>query len=431
MLHKQTPPSSLPGPEDIHRAVLPNGMVVLSRQNFNSPSVVISGYLLAGSLFDPEQKLGLADFTASALLRGSQERDFQQIFEALESCGASLSVGAGMQSAGFNGRCLAEDLPLLLDLFADAILRPDFPAGQVEKLRAQRLTGLAIRAQDTADMAGLTFDKIIYEGHPYARPEDGWPETIRAISRDDLAGFHRDHYGPRGMVISIVGAVDAPQALGEVARVLGDWRNPRQPADPVLPPLQPLVHETSRRVVIPGKSQCDLVIGAAGPRRLDPEYFPAALGNSALGQFGMMGRIGEVVREKAGLAYYAGSSLNAGIGPGSWEISAGVNPSNVGKAIDLIRRELREFHHKGITADELADNQANFIGRLPLSLESNGGVAGALLNIERYGLGMDFYRRYPDLVRAVTTGQVRQAARKFLDPERLALAVAGPGEAGS
>jgi len=422
----ETPKSSLPGPEDIHRQVLANGIVVMCRSNFNSPSVVISGYTQSGSLFDSDEKLGLSDFTARALMRGTEKRDFQQIFDDLEACGANLGFSSGAQTTGFSGRSLAEDLPLLMDLLAEAIRMPVFPKAQVEKLRAQLLTGLAIRAQDTSDMASLTFDQIVYEGHPYARPEDGWPETIQAIGRDNLAKFHQKHMGPRDMVIVVVGAVEGDRAVAEVERVLGDWQNPRQPEKPVLPPLKPLVQNVTRKITIPGKFQSDLVIGASGPKRLDPEYMPVSLGNSILGQFGMMGRVGEVVREKAGLAYYAYSSLNAGVGPGSWDVAAGVNPDNVEKATALIRKEIARFVEKGVTADELADSQANYVGRLPLSLESNAGVANALLGIERYDLGLDYYRRYPDLVRAVTPKQVMEASRKFLHPDRLAIAIAGP-----
>ncbi len=108
------------------------------------------------------------------------------------------------------------------------------------------------------------------------------------------------------------------------------------------------------------------------------------------------------MREKSGLAYYAHSMLNAGIGPGTWVVSAGVNPKNVEKTIDLVTKELRRFVEKGIRAEELADSQSNFIGRLPLALESNAGMANAMLNIERYDLGLDYYQRYPDLVGAVT-----------------------------
>jgi zinc protease len=417
--------NSLPGSDDITRILLPNGITLLIRTNFNSPSVVIGGYLPCGSLFDPDEKLGLADFTASALLRGSQKRSFQEIFEELESAGANLSFSAGGHTAGFNGRCLVEDLPALFDLLGDALRRPVFPGEQVERLRDLFLTGLAIRAQDTAEMASLTFDQIVFRDHPYARPDDGWPETIRAITRDDLVHFHRTHYGPRGLVIAAVGAVE-PGLISELAeKMLGNWNNLSQPDLPPLPELKPLQKSITRKFKITGKAQSDLVIGTSGPRRKDPEFMPASLGNSVLGQFGMGGRISEVVREQSGLAYYASSSLSAGIGPGSWDVSAGVNPRNVSKARDLIIREITRFVEKGVTPEELADSQSNFIGRLPLSLESNAGVVNALLNIKRFELGLDYYRDYADYVRKVTPESVREVASRYLHPDKLAIAIAG------
>jgi zinc protease len=295
----------------------------------------------------------------------------------------------------------------------------------VERLRAQSLTGLSIRAQDTAEMASLTFDQIVFEGHPYARPDDGWPETIKAIKRNDLERFHHIHYGPHGLVLAIVGSVDPKTIATQVGKELGDWTNTSQPEIPLLPALKRLKRIVTRKVKIPGKSQSDLVIGTSGPRRKDPEFMPASLGNSVLGQFGMAGRIGEVVREKSGLAYYASSSLSAGIGPGSWDVSAGVNPGNILKARDLICKEIERFVEKGVTIDELSDSQSNFIGRLPLSLESNAGVVNALLNIERFDLGLDYYRRYPNLVQSVTPEEVLSAAKKYLHPDKLAIAIAG------
>ncbi len=420
--------SSLPGPDDTTRVTLENGIIVLARPNFNSPSVVVNGYLANGSLFDPDGKLGLAHFTALALMRGTASRSFQQIYDALESAGASLGFGAGMHTTSFSSRALAEDLPLLLRLLKEAVQQPAFPPDHIERLRAQLLTGLAIRAQDTGDMASLAFDRLVFAGHPYSRPEDGYTETLQAIPREDLVEYHHTHYGPRGMVIAVVGAVAPEEAVDLVKRTLGDWANPTQPDLPALPALDPIHDTATQQVIIPGKSQADLVMGSQGPSRRSPDYMAASLGNNILGQFGMMGRIGDVVREQSGLAYYAYTSLNSGQGPGSWEVSAGINPANLQKTIDLVRAEITRFVDEPVTREELSDSQANFIGRLPISLESNSGVAGALLNLERYNLGLDYYRRYPDLVRTVTPDDVLEVARKYLRPDRLAIASAGPFE---
>jgi zinc protease len=420
------PLNSLPGPNDIYREVLPNGITVLSRSNFNSPSVVVGGFFEAGALFDSDEKLGLAEYTVLSLMRGTKKRSFDEVYNALESVGASLGFNTGVHKSGFNGRALAEDLPLLLDLLCEALTMPVFPKSEVEKLRAQLLTGLAIRAEDTADMASMVFDNILFKGHPYSRPEDGFPETIKKIKRGDLVKFHHEHYGPRGLVIAIVGGIEPEAAARQVRRALGGWQVKGQEVTPPLPPLKPLKKTVSKHHRIAGKSQSDLIIGTNGPMRRDPEFMSASIGNNILGQFGMMGRIGDVVREKSGLAYYAYSSLNAGLGPGSWEVNAGVNPQNVKKASELIQDELKRFVQEGVTADELADTKANFVGRLPLSLESNGGVANALLNIERHELGLDYYHRYQDLVHGVTAEDVLTTARKFIDPNRLVIAAAGP-----
>jgi zinc protease len=422
---------SLPGPDDIIRRELPNGIIILVRPNISSLSVVVNGYLSAGAIFEPDDKLGLAGFTSLALMRGTAQRDFQQIYEALEANGASLGLDGGTHSVGFYGHALAEDLDLLTGILAETIRQPVFPADQVERLRDQLLTSLAIRAQDTAEIASLAFDELVYAGHPYSRPEDGYPDTIRAITRQDLVSFHDKHFGPYRMVISIVGGVNPERAVDSVTRFLGDWENPAQPEAPELPALKPLGETISRRVNIPGKSEADIVMGVAGPPRRSPDFLAASLGNNILGQFGMYGRIGESVRERSGLAYHASSSLSGGIGPGPWLFIAGVDPNNLDKAIALMRQEITRYINESVTSEELADSQANYIGRLPLSLESNGGVAAALLNLERYGLGLDYYLRYPDLIKAITPAEILETAQRYLHPDRLAIATAGSFETSS
>jgi zinc protease len=422
----KTSSRSLPGPDNIVRHELSNGIILLTRSIFNSPSVVVNGYLNAGSLYDQDAKLGLAGFTAGALMRGTEQRSYDEIYEALESAGASLHISGGTHTTGFGSNALAEDLDLLLEILSAAIRQPIFPPEQIELLRARLLTSLAIRAQDTREMSAMTFDQIVYPGHPYARPEDGYPETIQAITREDLVEFHRLHYGPQGMVISIVGAVEPGEVIDKVERLLGDWKNPQQPAVIKLPtnphPDEPLIRKTD----IPGKFQADLVIGVIGPERRSPDYLASALGNNILGVFGMMGRVGEMVRERAGLAYYAYSNLSGGMGPGPWYISAGVDPQNVEKALELIRQEIKRFASQLVADDELADSQSNFIGRLPLSLESNSGMASAMLNLERYDLGLDYYRRYPDLVQAVTREDILEIARRYWIQDQVGVGIAGP-----
>lgn len=417
---------SLPGPENVTRIVLPNGITVLVRSNFNNPSVNLHGYLYTGSIFDPREKQGLAAFTAGMLMRGTSQRSFNQIFDTLESSGASLSFGGNIHTTTFNGKALSEDLPTLVTLLEEVLTDPVFPADHLERFRAQLLTGLAMRGQDTAEMASLTFDEILFNGHPYSLAEDGYIETVQNITRADLVRYHQECFGPRGMVITLVGAVEANQVQDLLMEKLAFWQNPAQKLQPELPPLEPMKETIRRTVQIPGKSQADIVMGCGAPLRNSPDFMPASLGNNILGVFGMMGRIGDVVREQAGLAYYAYTSLNTGIGPGSWEVSAGVNPANIDKAIDLSQAEIRRFLREPVSAEELSESQENYIGRLPLSLESNGGVAGALLSIERYQLGLDYYQRYENMVRSITREDILRVANQYLNPDLLAIAIARP-----
>ncbi len=417
--------NSVPGPQDIQRKVLKNGITLLVRSNFNSSSVVLSGILGAGSLNDPATKLGLAHFCSIALMRGTQNADFQTIFERLESAGATLGFGASVHNTSVGARALAEDLPLLIDTLADCVRFPIFPELYFERLKKQLLTGLGIRAQDTADMASLTFDKLLFPNHPYGSPEDGYPETIAAITRQDLVDFHAQQFNPRNLVLVVVGAVDVGKVSDLVEGALGDWVNPTLATTPSFPQLSAPQGELREHVSIAGKSQADIVMGTLGPKRLAPEYLAASLGNNILGQFGMMGRIGDAVREKAGLAYYASTSVNSWIDGGSWEVSAGVNPANIDKAIGLIIEELERFRTEPVLQSELEDSQANYIGRLPLSLESNSGVANSILNLERFNLGLDYLQRYPTLVKEVTPRQILDAAQKYIDPHKLVIVSAG------
>jgi len=417
---------SIPGPEDILRRELPNGIVVLVRENHASPSVVVSGYLRVGSYDETAEQAGLAAFTASALSRGTTHRSFDRIYEEVESVGASFGVSAGVHHTGFGAKSLAEDLPLILDVLADVLRNPTFPSEEVEKLRGEILTNLEERAHDTRRMAALTFRELAYpQGHPYGRSRIGYPETVSALTRDDLVAFYQDGYGPQGMVVAVVGAVEADRAVEQVEAAFGDWEGTTYPRDPLPPVSAP---ETIRRrfVPIPDKTQSDIVLGYPGPARTDPAFLDALLCNTVLGVFGMMGRLGERVRDEQGLAYYSYSRIEGGHGPGPWTVVAGVNPANVERALDSIRTELRRIREEPVSPDELSDSQAFLVGSLPLRLETNEGVARAILEMEQYDLGLDYLQRFADMIREITPERVLAAAQRWLDPDAYVLAIAGP-----
>jgi zinc protease len=418
---------SLPGSHNITHVVLDNGITILAYENDAAQSVVIAGSLRAGSLYEPRNKSGLASITAGSLMRGTQNRDFDTINASLEDIGADVDVGGGIHSTSFNGKALAEDLPVLIDILNDVLRYPTFPEAQVERLRGEILTGLQYRQHDTRYRANRAFRENLYpDDHPYHRSTRGTLETIPDIAVQDMRAFHQKHYGPDGMIVVVVGAVNPSEAVAIVRSRLGDWQRTDQPPKLGLPDVPPPKAILRSSVHVPGKSQSDIILGVAGPSRYADDYRAATLANSILGQFGMMGRIGDEVREKRGLAYYAYSSVEGGQGPGSWNVSAGVNPANVDEAITAIHAEIHRIIQEPVSDEELDDNKSYFTGHLPLQLESNEGIAASLLNIATYDLELDYLLTLRDKINALTRDDLLAAVQHYWKSDAFVVSVAGP-----
>jgi len=418
----------LPGPESIRRTQTKNGITVLTFPNIHTRSVYLIGMMESGSAHEPREKLGLAHFTAGMLTRGTQKRPFSEFHTMMEEKGANLGFTCSTRHTSFSGRALAEDADLLIDLAADGLIRPAFEEQYVERLRGQLLASLAIREQDTSENVSMVFDRLLFPGHPFGDPVDGFPETIRDITREDMMAFHDRYYSPRGMIIAAAGGVDPQEIAQLVEKHFGEWQGAgeRVPDVPDLPPGPNQIIRSHKH--LEDKSQVDLEMGCYGPARTSDDYIPVYLGNNILGQFGLMGRIGDAVRSKAGLAYSASSSVSGWDGSGTWEFGAGTSPDNLEQAIELIRGEIRRYLAEPVTQEELDDSRSHLIGRMPLSLESNPGLANALLTMERFGLGLDYYQKYPGRLKKISAQDILEASRKYLDADKLVVASAGPRE---
>lgn len=420
---------AMPGPDDTTRVVLDNGLILLVRENHAAPVVVIDGYVPAGAIHDPHGKTGAASFVASMLTRGSASYSFDDINEQVESVGASLSISADDHTTSFSATSLGEDFPAMLQIMADLLRRPTFPADYVERVRKQKLVRIQERDEDTQEVAGMAFAAALFGDHPYGRTVLGDAQSVAAIRRDDLFELHAATYTPQSSILVIVGDVETPRVVDLVQRLFGDWQGPA--ANQFVPPLAPLTGPQQRHIVVPGKVQADLIVGNRAAARHHPDFFPLRVANTILGRFGMMGRLGDVVREELGLAYYATSSHDTGPVSGSWYALAGVNPVHVEPALAAIRDEFARLAAEPVAAEELADTQAYLTGIVPLQLETNDGVAATLLTIEWYGLGLDYLYRYADLVNGVGVADVQRVARTYLDPATAVTVVAGPPAAAS
>ena len=423
---------SIPRASNITRAELDNGIVVLAYENPAVQSVNLMGSLHAGSLYEDPRMNGLASLTAGALMTGTATRSFDQLHSALEDNGADLGFRAHVHKVGFSGKALAEDLSLLIDVANDALRNPVFPAEHVERLRGERLTWLQYSQFDTRYRAGRAMREALYPAcHAYHYSPSGDENTIANLAVPDLADFHARHFGPRGMIIVVVGAVAADEAVALAAEAFGEWRNDDQPPMRTVDAPDSPAESMRQDVFVPGKTQSDISMGIVGPARRADDYLAAQLANSVLGEFGMMGRIGKSVREQQGLAYYAFSRLGGGHGPDPWTISAGVNPDNVEQAIESIRSEIERLASKLVSEDDLADNQSYFTGRMPLQLESNEGIASHIHSMESYGLGLDYLANYAERVKKIDRRDLLAAARRYLRVDEMVVAVAGPRQNGA
>lgn len=416
---------SLPGSDTIFRKTFDNGSTFLAYPNPTSPAVFFRGLLPVGSLSDPTRKNGLANLLTAMLSTGTVKHNFQELNNLIESCGASISFSAGSLATLFSGQCLKEDLLLILELLLEMLSQPAFPQKHLERLKQQLSVVFKMQAQSTEEMAAQAFDRIYYRGHPYAIPELGFPETISSISLDDLKEFHSRYFGPRGMILTISGGMDSEKTAELFNQIFSSWEKPNQAKQIALPEWQPHQQAMREHISIPEKSQSNLLIGTNAPNGLNPERQTSALGNNILGQFGMMGRIGESVRERSGLAYYAGSSIESGLGPSTWKVYAGVNPNNLEKAINKIIDELKRFTNEPVSREELDDVKSQTIGQIPLSLESNAGLASFLLSLQRYNRDLNYLRDLPETIEKITAQMILEDAQKYWRLDQLVITSAG------
>jgi zinc protease len=415
-----------PNPNDVTRVAFSNGLTVLVRENRAAPVAVLQGSLAAGALHETPEQAGLASFVGSMLSRGSRRYDFDAFNAAVENVGGNLTFGVDSHSTDFGITCLSEDFSQLLDVLADALRRPTFPEGHVELLRQQRLIDLQERDEDTNSVANLHFYEMLYgRDHAYGRATSGYKESVAAIRHDDLLQFHDSYYTPDHGVVVVSGDVDTQAVLDLLGSKLGDWHGPQAQREIPAPPL----HATPQQAAIAmaDKVQADIVLGVPGVARSHPDYYALRVANCILGQFGMMGRLGARVREEQGLAYYAYSSLVVELAGGVWVAGAGVNPANVAAAVTSVQEEFARMGAEPVPAEELDDSQAYLTGVVPLTLETNDGVANTLLSMEWFGLGLDYLLRYQDLIYGVTAADVQRVCAEYLRPERLVTVVAGPG----
>ncbi|MDQ3541587.1 MAG: insulinase family protein, partial [Chloroflexota bacterium] len=410
------------------RTELPNGIVVLAQPRPDDSAVDCTISIEAGQAATSEQLAGLPSMTAKMLNRGTTKHTFDQFNETIDTLGAVIGVDADRDTIDVSFHSLAEDLDAVLDLAAEIIREPTFPADELDRVRQQTITGLREQESDTGAQASRLLREQMYpEGHPYRLRVSGEIETVERFSPDDLMAYHRRAFGPNVTTVALVGGVESIDAItSRLHRVFGDWTSP-VPEPRVVPAIEASDARSTRTAVVRGKSQADIAIAYPTlARSLDTPYVALSIANIILGQLGLMGRLGANVRDKQGLAYYAYSSIAGGLANSVWTARAGVDPANIQRAIDGITSEMIRLRSEPVSDEELADAKSYVIGSLPLGLESLGGVVSLLLTIERFGYPLNYVDIFPSLIENLTVGDLLDSSQRFLNPDRLTIGIAGP-----
>jgi zinc protease len=407
------------------RAVLDNGTVVLAKQTTATPAVTLHAMVRAGNIHDPAGLPGVAHFIGRVLDRGTERLTAEDISEELDNRGVALQMRVTRHMTAISVDCLAEDVEAILELLADIVERPTFPDEQVALRRREILTRLRQDADNPATRVVEELFPLLYgDAHPYGWPAKGTPASLEAIDCATLAAFHRSWFTPERLSLALVGDLEPGRAVDLVSGLFGGWKRGTS-EDPAMPAAPRHATRTIRVTTMPDKAQADIAYGFVTIARIDPQYYAWWVMNTVLGQYGIGGRIGDDVRERQGLAYYAYSSFDPHVVPGPLMIRAGVDGSNVERALATIDAHVRKIAAEGPTSAEIADAKRFLVGSLPRMLETNGGIAFFLQTAEHFGLGLDYDLRLPGLIDGVTRHET-YAAAATLSPEHASVAIAGP-----
>lgn len=406
---------------------LKNGMRVLLLRDRSVPSINISGQIDAGTIFDTQNKAGVANLVASNLMNGTKTQNALTLARTLEDKGAALSFSASREGVAIGGQGLSANLPILVKTLADVVQNATFPAEQLELSRQRSLLGLKAQLDDPRSLGRRVFQQAIYpENHPFhIFPTEA---SLQGIARDDLATFYKQHYRPDTTTIAFVGDFDPNQVKTLLNQAFGNWQAQGKPPTVNIAPVALPTTTTRLNPVIPGKAEAVTYIGYNGISRKDPRYYAVTVLNQILGGDTLSSRLGTEVRDRQGLTYGIYSAFAAGINPGPFLIQMQTAPGDAQKAITSAVALLKQVRDQGITEAEFNNAKRSITSSYPVELANPSDVASIILSNATYGLSTAELREFPKRIDAVTMTQVQQVIQELIQPDKLVIVTAGPGE---
>jgi zinc protease len=397
---------------------MPNGLRVVAAPRHAFPQVAMRLVLPVGAMADAPAHPGTASMTAEMMTEGTERRSAEELNARLDSLGASLGVSAGHDFSHVEMLLLAETLPEGIELMAEVLTRPSFPADELERARAEALDALEARGDEPANVADDRTTHALFGDHPYGRLAAGTVPGIESLDPALLADFHRAHYRPEGAALVVAGAFDPEELQRLLERSLGDWRG-SAPARPS-PPIPPVAAAGELlQVEWPDAAQAELRVAGPGLARTAPEWIPAAVANYILGGSTITSRLGANLREQKGWTYGVRAGFAAGIQPGGWAVETAVERGVAAAALEEILREIERLIHDGVPAAELRRAKEAMILSLPRAFETASRVVSRFATLEAYDLPRDYWERYAGEIEAVDEAAVVGAAAALFAPERL------------
>jgi len=414
----QVPPAS--------RHVLDNGLTLILMQYRKVPVVHLRLVARGGSASDPKGTEGLAAVTTSLMREGTTSRTSSQLAQEIDFIGGSLSAAAGLDYCVVNGQMLKKDLEKGLELFADVVLRPTFPAEELKRERKQRLANLDALKENPGGIATIMFNKHVYGPHAYGVQAFGTRASLQQMTREQLQVFYKGTFVPNNSILVVVGDMEPSEMLGKITAKFGNW-NPGTKIERALPLPQKV---TGEKVVLVNKhdaTQTQIRIGNVGVDVKHPDNFAIDVANGVFGD-GFTSRLVDELRVKRSLTYGAGSSFQANLFGGKYQISTFTKNETLGKTIDVILEELKKFREKGATDEEVRKAQNYLSGSFARSLQTPEALAANITDIELYGFPKDYLETYIPRLKAVTGAEVLRAAREYFLVNDLLMVFVGPAE---
>jgi zinc protease len=343
--------------------------------------------------------------------------------------GASLSAASTMDASRVTVGSLSRNFPKALDVLADVVLHPSFPAAEVDRQRAARLGTLVQQRSNSGVIANAVTAAALYGAqHPYGYTENGTTESNKKITREDLQAFWQQHFLPANAALIVAGAITLPELRKLADASFGGWRNEKA----VVPVLGSPAPTRARLVVVdrPGVSQTQLRVASIGAERSSPDYFALQVMNEILGGL-FSSRINLNLREAHGYTYGAGSSFTFRRTPGPFQVGTSVRTDVTAPAVTEILSEIRKISATTVTPEELSMAKDSIERSLPSLFESvdggyfDGGTLGSVSDLFIYGLPLNYYSSISARLRAVDAAAVQAAAKKYLVPERMVVVAVG------